>query len=164
MESPILHPPKSHHCTFPNVLLPLLTQLQQTVHVQHSFNQNTLICSSAFMGLTALAQHDGANHNPHSCRPIWWCVQAVQSMPLIQLCMHMLLHTLANTPHAYLTSQDAQPPRPRGIHSLYRPSCRRSSHSRHSPGRWRPSAPLAADRLPYLPAGNPGRGRVTCCV
>lgn len=49
-----------------------------------------------------------------------------------------------------------------GIRSPCRQSRRPSSHSRRSLGRLKTGARRAAERLPWRPAGTPGRGRVTC--
>lgn len=113
--------------------------------------ENSLICSSAFWELI-LAQWN-QSHLPTA---IWQYVSAVQSTTQYKACM---LHHVHVPP--YLWFRDARPPR-RGIRSPCSWSCRPSSRSRHSLGRWRPSARLAADRLPCLPAGTPGWGWVTC--
>lgn len=81
--------------------------------------------------------------------------------------MHIHTHTpaLANTLEytlcSYLWLQGVQPHRC-GIRSPCRQSRRPSSRSRRSPGRLKTGARLAAERLPWRPAGTPGRGRVTC--
>lgn len=92
----------------------------------------------------ALSDITGPIKSPRLLRDLVECVQ-------INATAHAFAHT---SERAYLSIQGEQLPH-HGTHSPC--SCTQSSHSRRSPGRWRPCAPLAACRLPCWESGEGNR-------
>lgn len=113
-------------------------------------------------GLTALSWHHGTNGiYPRLQTHLAVCPGSPINATDGVLHAHACTHSNTSYLCSYLSLQDVQLPR-HGIRSPCRQSCRRSSHSRRSLGHLWTSAHLAADRLPCLPAGRPGRVQVTC--